>query len=353
MPRLSRDTSRCDWLLLIMLLAGCGTSVTDADRSSFRQLSDAELAAKFATAGSDEAQHAAAVLTSLGAESVARVIGLQETFNTGLGAGLGPELQQVLVDLGAATAVPELARLAEATDAGRTPRFRVLAVRAMGTYGGDAAIAVDSLSRLLQDSEPEVRLAAAQTLIDIGPSARAAAPLLVKCLNEGEPALRGFSALALCLVAPEDPLIDDAVAAAATYMLRTNPHPTFAGNSSTPDLQRVLGEDPHWVRKMTDVLVALPRQPEVVVPLLVDALRYTWGAEAVGSLDFETIEKCCDAIASYGPQAASAVPVLERILAEVQQRMTEQFDPKTGAPRESPRLQSIQSHLNDALSKIR
>jgi HEAT repeat protein len=74
-------------------------------------------------------------------------------------------------------------------------------VRALGTFGQDAAIAVPDLLLCLKHPQWEVRRAAAQSLGKIGPKAEQAVPHLLNLKNDRSRVVRAAVEKALALIA--------------------------------------------------------------------------------------------------------------------------------------------------------
>lgn len=68
------------------------------------------------------------------------------------------------------------------SDKGTDP-LRLVAIRALGAYGREAAGTVPAILPFLKDSDPRVRWFAAEALANIGPDARAAVPSLIEALQ--------------------------------------------------------------------------------------------------------------------------------------------------------------------------
>ena len=101
--------------------------------------------------------------------------------------------------------VPALNALAESGDAGmqvligelQNEKARYWACLALGEAGPKAKAAVPDLTKLLQHSEPEMRMRAALTLGDIGPDAKSAAPVLIKALSDEQNSVRYAATFAI------------------------------------------------------------------------------------------------------------------------------------------------------------
>jgi hypothetical protein len=74
---------------------------------------------------------------------------------------------------------------------------RADAIRAIGSFGEDAAPAADDVTTALNDSKPEVRAAAAWALSQMGSSASGAVPKLSVALSDSNPKVRALAAVAL------------------------------------------------------------------------------------------------------------------------------------------------------------
>jgi hypothetical protein len=84
--------------------------------------------------------------------------------------------------------------------AGEPARADIL--RAMGSFGADAAPAIGVLSQALADPSGNVRCAAAWALSQIGPRGASGVPALAKALSDPEPRVRGLAIVALRNMGP-------------------------------------------------------------------------------------------------------------------------------------------------------
>lgn len=112
--------------------------------------------------------------------------------DSGKGAARGP-----VSDRG--TAAPVSRWTAELNDP--RPEVRVAAVRALGSAGAEAKVAVPALLRVID--EDEIRLEVVRALAAIGPEARMAIPALIEALREGDRDVRAGAAAALARMGSE------------------------------------------------------------------------------------------------------------------------------------------------------
>ena len=77
------------------------------------------------------------------------------------------------------------------------------ALRAIGSFGPNAASAVNHVAQALSDPDPDVRSAAAWALSQIGAPAASAIPALEKSLSDSNPRVRSLSAVALQSFGPK------------------------------------------------------------------------------------------------------------------------------------------------------
>ena len=75
-------------------------------------------------------------------------------------------------------------------------------IRAIGSFGKDAAPAVADVTAALKDEDPSMRAAAAWALSQIGLNASGSIPMLAKALSDSNPRVRGLSAVALREMGP-------------------------------------------------------------------------------------------------------------------------------------------------------
>jgi HEAT repeat protein len=106
---------------------------------------------------------------------------------------------QAAVTLGQLGAVEAIPDLATALDASRK-YDRILAAKALGRMGQEAAAAVPALTRLLQDRDRDVRRAGVEALGRIGPAAAEAAPEIARQLQSSDGRLKESAEEALARI---------------------------------------------------------------------------------------------------------------------------------------------------------
>ena len=77
------------------------------------------------------------------------------------------------------------------------PEARAELIRSLGSFGVDAASAVQDVAAGLSDADPEVRAASTWALSQLGPKGAVAVPALAKALKDENVSVREFAALAL------------------------------------------------------------------------------------------------------------------------------------------------------------
>jgi len=155
------------------------------------------------------------------------------------------------------------------------------AIRAIGSFGKDAAPATSEVIRALTDQDAEVRSAAAWALSQM--AAPATVPALEKSLADSNPRVRTLSAIALGSLGPK--------AAAAI-----------------PALISALSDPEAYVRApAADALGSIGPSAKTAVQALVDRLQ-------VRDEQTYVLRSMAAALGNIGPDAASALPALEEAL---------------------------------------
>lgn len=155
-------------------------------------------------------------------------------------------------------------------------------LRAIGSFGPDAAPAAESLLALLSDKDAEIRGSAASALSQIGPGAAKAVPELSKLLSDSSPRVRGQATLALKSMGAKSVV-------------------------AVPELTRALGDSFPYVRAgAADALGAIGPESRAAVPTLLNRLKTDPGPNYV----FDSV---IYALGDIGPDAREALPVLKEI----------------------------------------
>ena len=156
-------------------------------------------------------------------------------------------------------------------------------IRAIGSFGPDAASAVNQIAQALSDPDPDVRSAAAWALSQIGAPGAAAVPALEKSLADSNARVRSLSAVALQSFGPK------AVAA-------------------VPALITALHDPIPYVRApAADALGSIGPSAKAAVEALTDRLLITDDQAYV-------LRSMASALGNIGPAAASALPALQQTL---------------------------------------
>jgi hypothetical protein len=156
-------------------------------------------------------------------------------------------------------------------------------IRAIGSFGPDAASAVNQLAQALSDPDPDVRSAAAWALSQIGAPGAAALPALEKSLADSNARVRSLSAVALQSFGPK----------------------AFA---AVPALIEALHDPIPYVRApAADALGSIGPSAKAAVEALTDRLLVT-GDQAY------VLRSMASALGNIGPAAASALPALQQTL---------------------------------------
>jgi hypothetical protein len=157
-------------------------------------------------------------------------------------------------------------------------------IRAIGSFGEDAAPAVQQVAEALSDPDPQVRSAAAWAFTQIGPKAEAAVPALTKALSDSSPRVRNLVELALKAMGP-------------------------GAAPAVPDLIRVLNNDPvYYVRaRAAEALGAIgPAAYVAIHPLIEKVLAKDEHGMVVYS--------AATALGEMGPAAKEALPAVEQAM---------------------------------------
>jgi len=156
-------------------------------------------------------------------------------------------------------------------------------MRAIGSFGSDAAPAISKLIAGLSDSDAEVRIAAAWALTQVGPAGGSAVSALGKSLGDSNAHVRCLSALALHAIGPK------AVGA-------------------VPALIAALSDAAPYVRATSaDAIGAIGPEAKPAVDPLTQRLQ-------VKDEVVYVLRSMAAALGNIGPDAASALPVLESTL---------------------------------------
>lgn len=155
-------------------------------------------------------------------------------------------------------------------------------LRAIGSFGADAASATEFLVALLSDADAEIRGAAANALAQIGPGAAKSVSELRKLLSDSSARARCQATLALKSIG--------AKSAAAV-----------------PELARALSDPVPYVRAgAADALGAIGPESRSAVPALVERLKTDPGPNYV-------FDSAIYALGNIGPDARPAISALEEI----------------------------------------
>ena len=156
-------------------------------------------------------------------------------------------------------------------------------LRALGGFGEDATPALGAVVAALDDSNAQVRSAAAWALSQIGPKGGAAVPALAKALSDPSPRTRVLAALALKTIGP--------LAAPAV-----------------PQLIRALDDPMNYVRASAAAALGSvgPAAHAAVHPLM----------ERLMAKDEQgfVLSSVASALGEMGPEARDALPALEQTL---------------------------------------
>jgi hypothetical protein len=154
-------------------------------------------------------------------------------------------------------------------------------LRAIGSFGADAAPAVNEVAAALASPSVDTRRAAGWALSQIGPSGATAAPVLARTLFDSDPQVRLLAAIALKEMGP-------------------NAAPAL------PDLVRALNDPSEFVRtRSADALGAMGPAAHAAVRPLADKLLAkgeTW----------IVLTSVATALGNIGPDAKDALPILKQ-----------------------------------------
>jgi len=161
------------------------------------------------------------------------------------------------------------------------PADRPDILRALGSFGEDAAKATAEIAAALTDAQDEARSAAAWALTQVGPKGAAAIPALVRALADSSAQVRLLAATAL------------------KGMGR-------AAAPCVPQLVRALQDPSDFVRaRAADALGAMGPEARAAVRPLVDVLTAKGGQWLV-------LTSAAAALGDIGPEAKAALPILEQ-----------------------------------------
>jgi hypothetical protein len=156
-------------------------------------------------------------------------------------------------------------------------------IRAIGSFGPDAASAVNQVAQALSDPDPDVRSAAAWALSQIGAPGAAALPALEKSLADPNARVRSLSAVALQSFGPK-------------------------AAPAIPALMAALHDPAPYVRApAADALGSIGPSAKAAVPALTERLMVTDDQAYV-------LRSMASALGNIGPDAASALPALQATL---------------------------------------
>jgi hypothetical protein len=154
-------------------------------------------------------------------------------------------------------------------------------LRALGSFGEDAAPALAQLSEALRDSDPQARVAAAWAISQIGPRAAAAIPDLGMALNDSDHQVRIHAALAFRAMGP-------------------------AGSAGIPVLIGALNDPVDFVRAAAvEGLGSMGASAQAAVKPLIARLQ-TKDEHGV------VLGRVVHALGDIGPDAKEALPILEQ-----------------------------------------
>ena len=154
-------------------------------------------------------------------------------------------------------------------------------VRALGSFGEDAAPALGQLTVALNDSDPQVRAAAAWAVSQIGPQAVPAVPSLGKALSDPNTQVRIFAALAFRAMGP-------------------------AGSSGIAELIHALNDPVDYVRaSAVEGLGSMGAAAHTAVKPLIERLL---AKDEHGIV----LGRVAVALGDIGPDAKEALPALEQ-----------------------------------------
>ncbi len=159
---------------------------------------------------------------------------------------------------------------------------RLAAIRAIGSFGADAATATSAVAAVLSDSDATTRQAAAAALGEMGPTSAAAVPALAKALSDSNPRVRDLAAVAL-----------ESMGRKAAPAI--------------PELVSALNDPVDYVRApAADALGAIGPGAQPAVKALAEKLLTKDQGFVLGSVAY--------ALGDIGPNAKDALPALEQVL---------------------------------------
>lgn len=165
---------------------------------------------------------------------------------------------------------------------------RADAIRSIGSFGEDAAPAVDVLVAALSDSDTEVRVAAALALERVGAGASKASPAVARLLQDQNVRVRETATLALRAIGK-------------------------GGAAAIPALIAAL-KDPAATVRMSAALALGSMGPaaEPAVPAMQEAILAVNGPD-MSAGDIQDARNICRALGDIGPDARTAIPALKQI----------------------------------------
>jgi HEAT repeat protein len=229
---------------------------------------------------------------------------------------------------------------------GSAVRFAVAVGFCIVAFAAPAAAAdVGELTKQLQSTTGEARLAAIDALTDQGSEAAPAAEALAALLTDGDEAVRGRAARALGAIGPAAaPAVEKLAAAAKEASPKVRSYALYAlgmigtpAQSAFPAVAEALNDaDPVVRREAVKAMGRIKPPLDQAVPALVQALEKAQtagetmpalhalaaaGAEAVPRL-IQGLDKpearywACRILAEIGPPAKDAVPALTKVLGD-------------------------------------
>lgn len=204
----------------------------------------------------------------------------------------------------------DVAGLVETATSG-SGRAQYVAIDDLGEHAQEAATVVPALEKLLTSDDVQVRWRSARALGDYGEAAQAAAPALRDLLAEESPVAKYQAAVALGKIGDQSDATVDALVSAATghgplvaraaiaaiREIQPGPERVVAA------LQKALASDDHAV--VVHALEAIVERGAEAAPFLNEALKQP-----------ETVYIACAAIEHIGPDAATTVPGLTKLLSD-------------------------------------
>jgi len=168
------------------------------------------------------------------------------------------------------------------------PSESAAVIRAIGSFGEDAAPAVGELSAALTDTSPEVRSAAAWALGRVGPKAAQAAPAVARLLKDEQVHVRESATVALRGMGK-------------------------GAAVAVPDLIAAL-KDPAGTVRMSAALAlgAMGAAASPAVPALIEVLDVPDQSQLTNE-GVQVVRNVAYALGDIGPDARSAIPALQKI----------------------------------------